>query len=303
MNKYFRVPILLKGLLMGAADVVPGVSGGTIALLTGIYEELLSSIKNIHPKHLKTLQKKGFTQFWEDLNGPFLLSLFLGVAISIFSLAKGITWALTNHPILVWSFFFGLVLATVIYVARQVKKWGFIEIALLILGTGVAYGTTLLTPAQGNDSFLYLFFCGAITICAMILPGISGSLILLLLGAYQVIISNLNFKTLLPVGLGALIGLLLFSRVLTWLFKNYKNATLALLTGFIIGALNKVWPWKKILSYYKDSHGELQPLKEISVLPQTFTENTSESNLLVWAILFSIVGFGIVFLLEKIANK
>jgi len=292
----------LRGLAMGAADVVPGVSGGTIALLTGIYEELLSSIKNIHPKHLRTLQKQGFSQFWEDINGSFLFSLALGIGISIFSFAKGITWALENHPILVWAFFFGLVLASAIYVGKQVSKWTFIEIALLLIGTATAYGVSLLSPAQGNDSFLYLFICGAIAICAMILPGISGSLIMLLLGAYQIVVSNLNFKTLLPVLLGAVLGLLLFSRILTWLFKNFKNPTLALLTGFVIGALNKVWPWKEILTQYTDSHGELQPLKERSISPYLFTELTGEHNQLLIALILSFVGFAIVFLLEKFSN-
>ncbi len=303
MKRFFRIPIFLRGLAMGAADVVPGVSGGTIALLTGIYEELLESIKNLHPKQLKTLSKEGFLAFWEQINGSFLFSLALGIGFSILSLAKAISWALEHHPILVWSFFFGLVLASALYVGKQIKKWQFLEIALLIIGCGIAFGTTLLSPAKGSASFIYLFICGAIAICAMILPGISGSLILLLLGAYQVIFSNLSAKTILPVGLGAVIGILLFSRVLTWLFKNYRNPTLALLTGFILGALNKVWPWKKVITTHIDRHGVEAPLKEASILPYQYSDIHNEPHLLIYAILLSLFGFAIVFILEKLANS
>lgn len=305
MNRFFRLPIFLRGLAMGAADVVPGVSGGTIALITGIYEELLLSIKNLHPNLLKEWKDNGFASFWSKLNGSFLLSLFAGIAVSLLSLAKLFTYLLENYPILVWAFFFGLVAASAIYVGKQIKQWDWKHALLLVAGIVIAYYITILSPAEGSDSKLYLFICGAIAICAMILPGISGSLILLLLGAYAPIvgaIGNLDIMTLLPVALGAGIGLLLFSRVLSWLFNHYKTMTLALLTGFMIGALNKVWPWKEVLETYTDSHGETQPLLEKSILPSTYAQLTGEPSQLLAAIGFATLGFALVFIIEKIAE-
>lgn len=290
---------------MGAADVVPGVSGGTIALLTGIYEELLLTIKNIDFGKLKLLRKEGFSTFWKEINGNFLLSLFLGIAVSILTFAKVITYLLEHHPILVWAFFFGLVLASAIYIGKQIKQWDWKHILLLIIGAAFAYYITILTPATGSESKFYLFFCGAIAICAMILPGISGSLILLILGAYLPIftaIKEFDFLTILPVALGAITGLAIFSRILTWLFNNFKTMTLALLTGFVFGALNKVWPWKHVLETYTDRHGEIQPLVEKSISPFRFTEITNEPSQLLPAIALAIVGFVIVFLLERIAE-
>lgn len=297
------IVIMLKGIAMGAADVVPGVSGGTIAFISGIYEELLSSISNVNLSLFKTLKEKGFKSAWEQLNGNFLASLFVGIFISIVSLAKVISWLLVNHPTLLWSFFFGLVLASVIYIAKQITKWNIISIVLLIVGAVLAYYITTLNPmVSENSSTLFMFFAGAIAICAMILPGISGSFILVLLGAYKPVlaaINNRDFTTIAAVGLGAIIGLLSFSRVLKYLFANYKNYTLVVLTGFIIGSLNKIWPWKKVLTYRTNSHGEQVPFNELSVSPLNFDGDPQ----LLYASILAVIGFSLILLLEKLAVK
>ncbi|MCH3884645.1 DUF368 domain-containing protein [Tenacibaculum aquimarinum] len=292
-----------KGLAMGAADVVPGVSGGTIAFISGIYEELLESISNINLDLFKTFKKEGFSSAWKQLNGNFLLALFSGIFISIVSLAKAIKWLLENEPILLWSFFFGLVLASIIYIAKQVTIWNAVSYILLILGAVLAYYITTLNPLISESSSpLFMFLAGAVAICAMILPGISGSFILVLLGAYKPIleaINNRDLKTIALVGAGAFVGLLTFSRVLKWLFTHYKNYTLVALTGFIIGSLNKIWPWKKVLTYRLNSHGENVPFNEQSVLPTSFDGDPK----ITFAVLLMIVGFSLILLLEKLAVK
>ncbi|WKD84759.1 hypothetical protein KCTC32516_00093 [Polaribacter huanghezhanensis] len=290
----------LKGMAMGAADVVPGVSGGTIAFISGIYEELLTSISNVNFSLLKTLKSKGVKAAWIQVNGSFLLSLLIGIFISIVSLAKAIKWMLENEPILLWSFFFGLVLASIIYIAKQLTKWNVFTFVLLILGAGLAYYITTLNPlVTENSSSLFLFLAGALAICAMILPGISGAFILVLLGAYKPIlaaVNNRDFTIIAIVAAGAITGLLTFSKILKWLFTDFKNYTLAVLTGFIIGSLNKIWPWKETLTWRTNSHGIEVPLKQQSVSPFHF-----EDNQLVFAILLALVGFGLILLLEKIA--
>lgn len=295
------VVIGLKGMAMGAADVVPGVSGGTIAFISGIYEELLGSISNVNVKLFKTLKNEGVKTAWKQLNGNFLAALFIGVFISIISLAKAIKWMLENEPILLWSFFFGLVLASIIYIAKQITKWNFASVLVMILGAFLAYYITTLNPlVSENSSLLYIFFAGAIAICAMILPGISGSFILVLLGAYQPVLEAVNerdFKTILVFMAGAAIGLLSFSKVLKWLFANYKNITLAGLTGFIIGSLNKIWPWKETLTWRTNSHGVEVPFNQQSVSPFSFSGDSQ----LVMAIILAIVGFGLILLMERIA--
>ncbi|MBK5208755.1 MAG: DUF368 domain-containing protein [Flavobacteriaceae bacterium] len=294
--------ILLKGIAMGAADVVPGVSGGTIAFISGIYEELLSSISGINIANFKLLKKEGFKAAWKAINGNFLLALLSGIFISIVSLAKLISWLLENKPILVWSFFFGLVLASILYVAKQLTKWNAVTIILLMLGAIAAYFITTLQPAiSESSSLLFFFFAGALAICAMILPGISGSFILVLLGAYKPVldaIHNRDVKLLGVVAFGAVVGLLSFSKVLRWLFDHHKNYTLAVLTGFILGSLNKIWPWKETLTWRINSHGVKVPFNEQSVSPFSF-EGDSQ---LMMAIILSIIGFAVIILLEKLAN-
>lgn len=292
----------LKGMAMGAADVVPGVSGGTIAFISGIYEELLGSISNINLQLLKTLKNEGLKEAWKQLNGNFLLALFTGIFISIISLAKAIKYLLENEPILLWSFFFGLVLASIIYIAKQIKKWDILSFVLLLLSAFLAYYITTLNPlVDENSSLLFLFLAGAIAICAMILPGISGAFILVLLGAYKPILTAVDerdIKTIAMVGLGAIVGLLSFSKVLKWLFANYKNYTLVVLTGFIIGSLNKIWPWKQTLTYRVNSHGIKVPFNEKSISPFAYD---GDSQLLL-AIVLAIVGFVLILVMERIAT-
>jgi putative membrane protein len=294
------IVIGLKGMAMGAADVVPGVSGGTIAFISGIYEELLVAISSVNLDLFKTLKKEGFKAAWKQLNGSFLLSLFAGIFISIISLAKAIKYLLENEPILLWSFFFGLVLASIIYIAKQITKWNFIAIIVLVLGAFLAYYITILNPlVSENSSSLYILLAGAIAICAMILPGISGSFILVLLGAYKPILDALNnrdFKTISIFMVGAIIGLLSFSKILKWLFANYKNYTLSVLTGFIIGSLNKIWPWKETLTWRTNSLGDKLPFKQQSVSPFSFDGDVQ----LTMAIILAIVGFALILLMEKL---
>lgn len=293
--------ILLKGVAMGAADVVPGVSGGTIAFISGIYEELLSSISGINIANLKLLKKEGFKAAWKAINGNFLLALLSGIFISIVSLAKLISWLLENKPILVWSFFFGLVLASILYVGKQIAKWNAPTIILFIIGALAAYYITTLHPAIENSSLLFYFIAGALAICAMILPGISGSFILVLLGAYKPVldaIHNRNFQLIAVVAFGAVVGLLSFSKVLRWLFDHHKNYTLAVLTGFILGSLNKIWPWKETLTWRLNSHGINIPFNEQSVSPFSYDGEPQ----LMMAIILAITGFAVIILLEKLAN-
>ena len=292
-----------KGMAMGAADVVPGVSGGTIAFISGIYEELLGSISNVNLKLFKTFKKEGLKAAWKQVNGNFLLSLFLGIFISVVTLAKAIKYLLENEPILLWSFFFGLVLASIIYVAKQITKWNFVSVLLLLLSSFLAYYVTTLNPlVNENSSLLFLFLAGAIAICAMILPGISGAFILVLLGAYKTILTAVDdrdLKTIATVGLGAIVGLLSFSKILKWLFSNYKNYTLAALTGFIIGSLNKIWPWKETLTWRTNSHGVKVPFNQVSVSPFSF-EGDSQ---IPFAVLLALIGFLLILLMEKLAVK
>ncbi|WP_424351038.1 DUF368 domain-containing protein [Lutimonas sp.] len=293
--------ISLKGVAMGAADVVPGVSGGTIAFISGIYEELIDSISKVNLNTLKLWKKEGFSSMWKELNGNFLISLVIGIGLSIITLAKLIRHLLETQPILIWSFFFGLVLASIIYVARQITRWNLGAIILLIAGALAAYFITTLTPQTTNASYPYVFFSGALAICAMILPGISGSFILLLLGMYKPVLDAIHDKNLgllATLMLGAVVGLLSFSRLLKWLFDHYENLTLAVLTGFIIGSLNKIWPWKEILES-EMINGKLKILEEKSVLPSSYKGDPQ----LVWALLLAAAGFLFIILLERLALK
>lgn len=282
---------------MGAADVVPGVSGGTIAFIVGIYEELLDSIKSINISSLKLLFTGKIVAFWKAINANFLIALVAGIAISIFSLAKVITYLLDTHPILVWAFFFGLVLASTWIVSKDIKKWNWKTILCFIVGGLVAFYITVATPAETPNSLWFIFLCGAIAICAMILPGISGSFILVLLGKYSYImesVENLNFIVIIVFMIGAIIGITSFSRVLSYTLRNFYDVTIAILAGFMLGSLNKVWPWKEVVETYTDRHGITKPLTEINILPDT----------LLWeAIGLAVLGFAIVYLLEMFSNK
>ena len=286
---------------MGAADVVPGVSGGTIAFISGIYEELVGSINNINLSLFQTLRKDGFKAAWKQLNGNFLLALFLGIFISLFSLATLVSWLLENQPIMLWSFFFGLVAASIFFVGKAIEKWSIVTIIALIIGAAIAYFITTLPPNENIDSLPYLFLSGAIAVCAMILPGISGAFILVLLGSYKTILDAVHerdIKIVLTVAIGAIFGLLSFARLLKWMFKHYKNLTLAVLTGFILGSLPKIWPWKKVLET-KTFGEKIIPISEKNISPFAFEGD----NQLLFAVVLAIVGFSLIFILEKAASK
>lgn len=315
-NPLQHLYLFLKGIAMGAADVVPGVSGGTIAFISGIYEELVATIHNLNLKFFTIWNQKGFLTTWKAYNLKFLLILFSGILISIISLAKIIGWLLDNYPVLVWSFFFGLILASIFYVGKQIKPWNFKIIITLILAAFGSFFITLAEPISSPDNNWFILFSGFIAIIAMILPGISGSFILLLLGSYEVIINTLNdlstaifsgnwdllwtsmIKILLFI-IGAIVGIKLFSGVLNWLFKHYKNITLGILTGFMIGALNKVWPWKKVLTWRLNSDEIKVPLLEESVLPGDFMGDPQVLS----ALIAMIIGFLSIFILELLAQK
>lgn len=290
--------ISLKGLAMGAADVVPGVSGGTIAFISGIYEELITSINNINLQAFKILRDQGIKKAWNHVNGNFMAALFLGIAISILSLAKLVHWLLDEHPIMLWSFFFGLVAASIFFVGKQIKTWNTGAVVGFIVAALLAYYITTLPPMNQHGGYLYMFLSGALAICAMILPGVSGAFILVLLGSYGTIlgaISAMDFKTIGVFGLGVVFGILSFARLLKYLFTHYENITLAILTGFILGSLNKIWPWKLVTEIKKI--GDKTIILDQSTSPFQYDGNPQ----ILWAVILALAGFLTIFLLEKIA--
>lgn len=299
MNRTFKdyALLTLKGIGMGAADVVPGVSGGTIAFIVGIYEELIDSIKSINLTSLKMLCSLKFSRFWKAVNGNFLLAILSGIGLSVFSLAKLITYLLVQEPVLVWSFFFGLVLASIWFVSREVAQWNAKTVIAFAAGAVAAYAITITTPAETSNDLWFIFLCGAIAICAMILPGISGSFILVLLGKYFFImeaVKSLRMSILLVFAGGAVIGISLFSRALSYALHRFHDITIAILSGFMLGSLNKVWPWKETIETYIDRHGVAKPLIETNILPDRQ----------LWeAIGLAFAGFAIVYLLERLSLK
>lgn len=308
--------IMLKGLAMGAADVVPGVSGGTIAFISGIYQELIDSINNVNLSAIKTLKKEGIKATWNQINGSFLLALLTGIGISVLTFSKVITHLLETQPILIWSFFFGLIIASITLIWKEITKWKLVDILFLLIGITVSYYITIARPVSSPDSYWYIFLSGFIAIIAMILPGISGAFILLLMGSYETVIGTINqfreglttanseilTQALLKLGIfaiGAIIGLKSFSKILHWMFSHHKNTTLTLLIGFMVGSLNKVWPWKQVLETRINSHGEVVPFLEKSISPQNFDGQPQ----FMMAIVLAILGFFVIFGMEKVASK
>lgn len=301
-SKRESIQLALKGMAMGAADIVPGVSGGTIALIAGIYEEFVDALKSFSSV-LGVLKKDGIKAAWKHINGSFLITLFSGIIISLLGLVQFIKFALVNHPILLWSFFFGLILASCYFVGKLVTKWNPLSILALIVGTVSIYLITTFSPAETTTAPWFVFISGMIAICAMILPGISGSFILVLLGKYKYIIeslSELNFTVIITFAAGCVVGLLSFSHLLSWMLKKHHNFTMALLTGFMIGSLNKIWPWKNTLEWGVDRHGEKIALVQDNVLPQHFEEGEAQ---LLSAILLALFGAVLIILLELTAKK
>ena len=298
--------VVARGMLMGAADAVPGVSGGTIAFITGIYEELIFSLKQCGVKALKVLFQEGLKSAWQYINGGFLLALFSGVIISILTVSGVVLYLLANHPILLWAFFFGLILAAVWSVIRHIDKWKIGITATFLIGTVSAFFITTISPTTIDTSPFIVFLSGMIAICAMILPGISGSFILLLLGMYSPMLTavkELQLVTLSIFASGCVAGLLSFSHILSWMFNHYKTMTLALLGGFMLGSLNKVWPWKQTIESAIDRHGKEIPLVQNNILPQTFETLHTQPAYMWYAIMLMILGMGMVIGLEKIGQK
>lgn len=291
---------------MGAADVVPGVSGGTIAFVSGIYEELLDSIRSINIHALTVLKSQGFSAFWRAINGNFLFVLFSGILLSIASLARVVSYSLEHHPILIWSFFFGLIVASIIYIFRQLPHLRWQEWLGLWLGTLVALGVSFVPRVQGSDDLLAVFCAGAVAICAMILPGISGSFILLLLGMYPVMISAISdfqWQILLVFVLGCGCGLMVFSRVLSWLLHHHYSATISVLTGFLVGSLLIVWPWKESLEVMVDNKGREVMLSYHLLMPGTYGEVTGIDPNTIAAVGCMLFGLILVLALEYVGGK
>ncbi len=298
--------LFCKGMGMGAADVVPGVSGGTVAFITGIYDELLSSIKEIDLEAIQLLIKLRIADCWKKINGNFLVVLFAGIFTSILSLAKIMTYALHHHPILIWSFFFGLIIISAPLVMRSVKRWNIATVGALLIGIALAYTITIVSPTQSPDTLWFIFIAGALAICAMILPGISGAFILLLLGKYQYLVTALttfNIPVILVFIAGCVTGLLGFSRVLSWILKNYHDITVAVLAGFMLGSLNKVWPWREVMEYITNSKGEQVPMFDRSILPTDYLATTGKDPQVFQAILLMALGVFLVIAIEKIATR
>ncbi len=293
--------LMAKGFSMGAADVVPGVSGGTMAFILGIYEELLDSIRAfLSPSAFMLVVKLKWKEAFNTLPWPFLLALFTGIMTAIFTLAQFLEWMLNTHPELLWSFFFGLVTASIITVTKRVRSWTAATFVAVIIGAATAWVIVGMVPAEMTHNPLFLFFSGFIAICAMILPGISGSFILVLLGQYEYILSAVNnrdFVTLALVAAGAVVGLGTFAQLLSWLFKRYHDITVAVLIGFMAGSLRKIWPWKETLSYMTDRHGAQVPIEQINVLPPGLTPEVMQ------AIALAIVGFALVMVIEYVGSR
>jgi putative membrane protein len=315
---YRHIKLALKGMLMGIAEVIPGVSGGTIAFITGIYERLIDAIRSVDLEFVRSVGRLRLRQAWSHIDGNFLIVLFLGMAIGIITGVFGVTHLMDNYPEELWGFFFGLIVASAIYIGRKVPAWKLDKVILLVVGAAFSYGITVLSPAEGSESLIYVFASGLIAISALILPGISGSFILLLLGMYTIVIPSVKqvlsfefgaFPVVLVFALGCVLGLLTFSRVLSWLFHNYHDRTLAFLTGIMIGSLNKIWPWRNPEKWLSESGevimsgeiiAEAKLLVEQNVLPADYT--LAEPNTLV-VILCSIVGFVIVFATDRLLGE
>jgi len=301
--------LALKGMAMGIAEVIPGVSGGTIAFITGIYEKLLNTIKAFHPALIGTFKKEGIGSVWETINGTFLVTLLIGMATGVVVGVFGVTHLLETYPEMLWAFFFGLIISSAIFIGRQVDTWRIVEVVALVVGTAVAYYITIASPSQPNEALWFVFLSGAIAISALILPGISGSFILLIMGMYSFIIptvkkaiTTFDSQSLVIMGVfaaGCLLGLMTFSRVLSWTFKHYKNPTLALLTGFMIGSLNKLWPWRNVLSTRINSKGLEVPFLEQSVLPAAYKGDSQ----IVAVLVCMVLGFLSIFIIEFLGAK
>lgn len=302
---------------MGVANVIPGVSGGTMALITGIFERLINAIKSFNIKAVKLLFTLKIKEFAKHTDLYFLISVFAGIAIAIITIAKLFDYLFTNYPVYIWAYFFGLVLASVYFVGKRINKWTIGVIIIFIAGTAVAVIISVLNPATENSSFLYLLLCGVVAICSMILPGLSGSFVLILMGNYQLVmidaVNNRDLEILIPVVIGAAGGLLAFSYILSWVFKRYRNQTISMLTGFILGSLSILWPWKdsfnmehNLLNVNKygafiDSNGQI--MKDIKVSTYNQIMPAEFNSVVIYAFLIAVAGILSIWAIEKAAEK
>ncbi|MCK5028807.1 MAG: DUF368 domain-containing protein [Bacteroidales bacterium] len=297
----------LKGFAMGAANVIPGVSGGTIALITGVFERLINAIKSFNIVAIRLLFKGKIKELIKYIDLWFLIAVFSGMIISVISLARVLKYLFESYPVFIWSFFFGLILASVFYVGKTIQKVNFGVILFFIIGTALAVSISLMEPATQNDSFFYLVICGVVAICSMILPGLSGSYVLILMGNYELVmidsVNNADLGILIPVIIGAIVGLIAFSHLLSWIYKKYKDQTISILTGFILGSLGVLWPWKNE-NFLLDAAGNFI-LKNGDKIPQVATKYIPDSfnKEVIIAILLMLSGIIVISLIEKIAAK
>jgi len=290
----------VKGFCMGASDVVPGVSGGTMAFILGIYEELIDAIKSFDLKSLQFLVTLKFRPLLDRISWQFLLAVGIGIFAAIFTLSRLLSWLLQNRPVFIWSFFLGLILASVLSVSRRVEAWRILTWLCLVGGTLGSYFLVGLVPVSTPNDYGFLFLCGAVAICAMILPGISGSYILVLLGKYRYVLDAVNHRDFLVLGLvaaGACVGIIAFSRILGWLLKNYHDLMVATLTGLMIGSLRKVWPWKETLEGVVDLQGQMVPLVQSNILPGQWNGEVLA------ALSLMVAGLLAVLFLDRLGNR
>jgi len=292
--------LFIKGIAMGVANVIPGVSGGTIALITEIYEELINALKSFDIKALKLITSFNIKGFIQHTNMYFLLAVFGGSVASVFSIANLFKYLFANYPILIWAFFFGLILASVYFVGKRIVKWNTASICAILIGTIVAISLSFITPASENSNLFFVFLCGIIGISGMILPGLSGSFILILMGNYELLmvtaVTDLNAVLLATFFIGSAVGLMSFSHILSWVLKHYKDATLALLTGFILGSLRIIWPWKEVTKSII-----LNGKEKVLEYDWYFPESMNQETLL--ACVAILLGIIIVYGLEKYSTN
>lgn len=291
---------------MGVADAVPGVSGGTIAFITGIYEELLHSLNAFDREALRLLARFRLASLWKKINGNFLLTLAVGVITSLLVLAGFIFYLILHYPILVSSFFFGVIFASVALVLKEIKTWGVKPIGVFVITSVLGYLITLLAPVQTPDTYWFVFICGALAVSSMIFPGISGAFILLLLNKYQFMINALVDLDPLVISVfaaGGVVGLLTFARLITWVLDHYHHVTVAALAGLMLGSLNKVWPWRQGLEFGTTRNGQQVAVFDKSVLPWHFLTETGRDPRLFQAILITALGVCIVIVTERIATQ
>ena len=296
----------LKGAAMGTGNVIPGVSGGTIALITGIYERLINALKNLNPKAIRLFFTGQFTEFFQYIDFKFLASLFVGLAVSIFSLAKALEYLFEHYPVLLWAFFFGLIFASVFLVGKTINKWTWPVYLNLAIGAGIAIALATLSPASENNSTIFIVACGIVAFATMILPGLSGSFVLIIMGNYLLVlraVSDFDFGVLIPLLVGCVIGMVVFSNLLSWVFKHYRDGTLALLTGFILGSLIIIWPWKTE-NHLLDEVGNAVLKDGFPILVgYSWQLPTAFNGEVALALVLAIIGFTSIFIMERFGSE